>query len=150
MFTPSTTGISISHSSNGVSITGNGINSDHFASLDIPMPTNYELSVEITGIIISNKYSAGISCEGIFCETSGNNLNWGRIVDLGGNVTSTSPILKVGDTLKFIVNNGVVTCYLNNTQKYQKQADSSNHSGFKIKLYSNRNVTIKNMVITKL
>ena len=147
-WTSSTTGITVSYTSNGMYVKGNGRGSDHFLALDTVLPSDYELSCKIT--VVSSDW-AGLMCEGIYVESLNDrsHSNIGDVADGGLNTTNYTPKMGLNDIAKFRVTNGNVQVYVNNNLADTRPINT-NHHGFKVKLYGNRNITIKDLKIIEL
>ena len=130
--------------SNGVMlIQGLGSNSDSFLNLDINYPSNYQLEITIAETL--SYYSCGIRCDNVGLEAD--TIRKYLQTYSPYSYSSDSGTLYEDDVIKFVVENGTATLYINGTQK--RQANATN-DGFRFSSYQSRQLKIKDIKIKAL
>lgn len=130
--------------SNGVMlIQGLGASSDSFLNLNINYPSNYQFEITIAETL--SYYSCGIRCDNVGLEADSSRKYLQTYSPYS--YTGESGKLYEDDVIKFVVENGTVTMYLNDVQKRQS---STTNDGFRFSTYQSRQLKIKEIKVKAL
>lgn len=130
--------------SNGVMlIQGLGSNSDSFLNLDINYPSNYE--IEITIAETPSSYYCGLRGDNVGLE--GDTVRKFLQTYSPYSYSAESGNLNANDVLKWRIENGTATLYINGTQKRQATSTSD---GFRFSSYQSRQLKIKEIKVKAL